>query len=146
MPKLRHIAIVCQDPKRLAEWYQQAFDMVVVYHQPETGITELSDGDFNLTLLNAAWLKENTGHSWHFGIEMPMEEIEARRPLLEALGAKYHDGVRDGRAVEVYIEDPEGHRIDLAPHWLTRPGERRREPYRRWVSAPTPEPTTAERK
>ena len=136
MPKLRHIAIVCQDPKRLAEWYQQAFDMVPVFHQPETGITELTDGDFNLTLLNAAWVKDNTTQRWHFGIEMPMEEIEARRPRLEALGATYHDGVRDGRAVEVYIEDPEGHRIDLAPHWLTKPGERRQQEYQAWQQVP----------
>jgi catechol 2,3-dioxygenase-like lactoylglutathione lyase family enzyme len=138
MPKFRHLAIVCQDPRKLAEWYQRAFDFTVVYQDPVKGITELTDGDFNLTLLHADWVKENTGHTWHFGIEMPMEEIAARRPVLEALGAEYHDGVRDGRAVEVYIFDPEGHRIDLAPHWLTQPGERRRETYRTWEKAPAP--------
>jgi len=135
-PKIRHIAIVCEDPKALAEWYQKAFDLTPVYHQPESGITELTDGDFNLTLLNAAWIKTNTGQSWHFGIEMPMEEINARREYLEELGSTYHDGVRDGRAVEVYIEDPEGHRIDLAPHWLTEPGERRQETYNSWEAPP----------
>src|SRR5207253_919615 len=61
MPKFRHIAIVCQDPRALAEWYQKAFDLAPVYHDPEKGITELTEGDFNLTLLNAEWVKENTG-------------------------------------------------------------------------------------
>ena len=140
MPKMRHIAIVCQDPRKLAEWYQQAFDFVPVYQDPEKGITELTDGDFNLTLLNAEWIKENTAQPWHFGIEMPIEEIQARRSRLEELGATYHDGVRDGRAVEVYIEDPEGHRIDLAPRWLTRPGERRQQEYRTWQGAPQETP------
>jgi catechol 2,3-dioxygenase-like lactoylglutathione lyase family enzyme len=136
MPKFRHIAIACEDPRALAEWYQKAFDLVPVYQDPVKGITELTDGEFNLTLLNAEWVKENTGHPWHFGIEMPMEEIAARRERLEALGAEYHDGVRDGRAVEVYITDPEGHRIDLAPHWLTKPGERRQQAYQTWEAAP----------
>jgi catechol 2,3-dioxygenase-like lactoylglutathione lyase family enzyme len=135
MPKFRHIAIVCQDPRMLAEWYQKAFDLVPVYHDPEKGITELTDGEFNLTLLNAEWVKSNTGQAWHFGIEMSMEEIQTRRARLEELGATYHDGVRDGRAVEVYIEDPEGHRIDLAPHWLTQPGERRQQEYQAWREA-----------
>lgn len=141
MPKFRHIAVVCEDPAKLAEWYQKAFDLVPVYQDPKTGITELTDGDFNLTLLNAAWVKDNTGHGWHFGIEMPMEEIESRRRMLEdELGAAYHDGVRDGRAVEVYLMDPEGHRIDLAPHWLTEPGDRRQQEYQSW------RPVGAERK
>jgi hypothetical protein len=93
----------------------------------------LTDGEFNLTLLPADWNGRNTPHSWHFGIEMPMEEIAARRARIEELGATYHDGVRDGREVEVFLEDPEGHRIDLAPHWMTAPADPQRlEEYRTW--------------
>ncbi len=136
MAKFRHLAIVCKDPQKLAEWYQQAFDFTVVYQNPTNGVTELTDGDFNLTLLHEAWVKQNTANPWHFGLEMSMEEIAERRAKLEASGVEYHDGVRDGRAVEVYVHDPEGHRIDMAPHWLTRPGERRQQEYRAWEKAP----------
>jgi catechol 2,3-dioxygenase-like lactoylglutathione lyase family enzyme len=141
MPKFRHLAIVCQDPARLAEWYQRAFDFVPVHHNPNNGVTVLSDGEFSLTLLHADWVNHNTSHPWHFGVEMPLEEIAARRERIEALGAPYHDGVRDGREVEVYVEDPEGHRIDLAPHWITQAGtERRQEEYQTWEPVPAERP------
>src|SRR5687768_11697151 len=137
MPKIRHIAIVCQDPRKLATWYQQAFDFTVLHQSTRTDTTELTDGVINLTLLHADWVQQNTRQAWHFGVEMTLDEIEARRPALEALGATYHDGVRDGRSVEAYVEDPEGHRIDMAPHWMTKPGEpQRRHEYQTWQDAP----------
>lgn len=62
----------------------------------------------------------------------------SRRPVprLRLLVSEVERGVRDGRAVEVYIQDPEGQRIDLAPHWLTRPGERRQQAYQTWQMVP----------
>ena len=132
MPKFRHIAIVCEDPRKLAKWYQEAFDMQLIGEYGENGVTVLSDGEFNLTLLAKPFLDEDAVN-WHFGIEMTLEEIEARRPLLESLGATYSDGVRDGRSVEVFIKDPEGHRIDMAPYWPTKPGaEERQDDYQKW--------------
>jgi catechol 2,3-dioxygenase-like lactoylglutathione lyase family enzyme len=133
MPKFRHIAIVCEDPAKLGEWYAKAFGFELIHRSPDNGVTVLSDGDFNLTLLHPAWVENNTPHTWHFGIEMTMEEIAARRPHLEALGASYGDGVRDGRSVEAFIQDPEGHRIDLAPYWPTKGGAtHRQDDYQQW--------------
>ena len=135
MPKFRHIAIVCEDPLKLSEWYQKAFGFELVRRAPNN-TTQLTDGDFNLTLLTKKFLTEDPVN-WHFGLEMTMEEIEALRPQLEAMGAEYHDGTRDGRSVEVYIKDPEGHRVDLAPFWPTTPGEgMRRDEYRKWEMEP----------
>ncbi len=131
MAKFRHIAIVCEDPVKLSEWYMKAFGFEMV-RRSERGVTQLSDGDFNLTLLTRSFL-EHDPVNWHFGLEMTMEEIEALRPQLEAMGAQYHDGVRDGRSVEVFIKDPEGHRVDLAPFWPTKPSEEmRQQEYRKW--------------
>jgi hypothetical protein len=105
------------------------FEMV---RRSERGVTQLTDGDFNLTLLTRSFI-EHDPVNWHFGLEMTMEEIEALRPQLEAMGAEYHDGVRDGRSVEVFIKDPEGHRVDLAPFWPTKAGaEMRQQEYRQW--------------
>src|SRR5262245_5516229 len=132
MPKFRHIAIVCEDPRKLAKWYQEAFDLQFIGEYGKNGVTVLSDGAFNLRLLAKQFL-DHESVSWHFGIEMTMEEIEKRRPLLESLGATYNDGVRDGRSVEVFIKDPEGHRIDMAPYWPTKPGaEERQDDYQKW--------------
>jgi catechol 2,3-dioxygenase-like lactoylglutathione lyase family enzyme len=119
MPEFKHIAIVCKDPVKMGEFYQAAFGLTMV-HQAEGGTTTLSDGKFNLTLLN--WRADLPNH---FGIQMTNEEIDEARPRLEALGAKFHEPRRDGvRSVEIYIYDPEGNRVDMAPHWAIEPGER----------------------
>jgi catechol 2,3-dioxygenase-like lactoylglutathione lyase family enzyme len=118
VPEFKHIAIVCKDPVKMGEFYQAAFGLQLV-HQAEGGTTTLSDGSFNLTLLN--WRADLPNH---FGIQMTNEEIEAARPRLEALGATYHEPRRDGvRSVEIYVYDPEGNRVDMAPHWAITPGE-----------------------
>ena len=126
MPKIRHLAFVCQEPKKIADFLHQAFDLDVLYYTDPPGVAVMSDGDINITLLTPSFAEHDPA-AWHFGIEMSEEEIEARRPLLESLGAQLNEGVRDGRPVEAFLRTPEGHRIDLAPFWPTKPGQRRRE-------------------
>jgi catechol 2,3-dioxygenase-like lactoylglutathione lyase family enzyme len=140
MPKFRHLAIVCKDPAKMAEWYEKAFDLKRVRQNPKNGVTELTDGDFHLVLLAETFLAHDAV-PWHFGFEMTMEEIEERRPRLESMGANYSDGLRDGRSVEVYVRDPEGHRVDMAPYWPTAPGaQQREEEYRAWERVPASRP------
>ena len=129
MPEFRHIALVCKDPVKLGQFYQEAFGLQLI-DQAEGGTTTLSDGKFNLTLLN--WRADLPNH---FGIEMTNEEIEAARPRLEALGAKFHEPVRDNRrSVEIYIYDPEGNRVDMAPRWALQPGDvpQRADQFQEW--------------
>ena len=45
MPKFRHIAIVCDDPRALAKWYQEAFDLQFIGEYGKNGVTVLSDGE-----------------------------------------------------------------------------------------------------
>jgi catechol 2,3-dioxygenase-like lactoylglutathione lyase family enzyme len=131
-PKFRHIAMVCKDPRAMARWYSEAFDLDIIWQEPRNGVTYLGDGDFCLVLLHEGFAAESP-EPWHFGMQMSLEEIEAIRPKLEAMGAVYHDGTRDGRSVEVYIRDPEGHRVDLAPYWPTKAGDQPRiHEYRSW--------------
>jgi catechol 2,3-dioxygenase-like lactoylglutathione lyase family enzyme len=118
MPEFAHIAIVCKDPFAMGEFYQAAFGLQLI-HQSEGGATTLSDGKFNLTLL--PWRADLPNH---FGIKMSNEEIEEARPRLEALGATFHEPRRDNvRSVEIYIYDPEGNRVDMAPKWAVNPGD-----------------------
>jgi hypothetical protein len=135
MAKLRHLAFVCKDPKQIADFLSKAFDIEVLYHTDPPGVVVLSDGDMNFTLLPESFAQHDPV-PWHFGLEMTHEEIEARRPVLEEMGVAIHEGVRDGRPVEMFLHTPEGHRIDLAPFWPTKRGQtRRQEGYKAWEGA-----------
>jgi len=134
-PKIRHIAIVCKDPRAMADWYSQAFDLDILWQSPKNGVTYLGDDDFCLVLLHEGFNAESP-EPWHFGMQLTLEEIEERRPKLEALGAVFHDGTRDGRSVEAYIRDPEGHRVFMAPSGPTEKGDTPRiHEYRSWEQA-----------
>jgi hypothetical protein len=136
MPKIRHLAFVCKEPKKMAAFLEKAFDLELLYYTDPPGVAVMSDGDVNITLLTESFA-EHDPVPWHFGLELSQEEIEARRPVLEELGAQIHDGVRDGRPVEAYIYTPEGHRIDLAPFWPTKRGQsRRQQAYQTWQQDP----------
>jgi catechol 2,3-dioxygenase-like lactoylglutathione lyase family enzyme len=124
LPKIRHIAFCCQDPHRVADFLAEALDFDVLYHAgPE--VVVLSDHNINLTLLPESFQEEDPV-PWHFGLEMSKERIEALKPLLKEMGVELHEGVPDGRPVDQFIHTPEGHRIDLAPFWPTKPGQSRR--------------------
>ena len=134
MAKLRHLAFVCDDPKKVAAFLSKAFDVEILYEHDQASV--LSDGEVNFTLLTREFLKHDAV-PWHFGFEVSQEELEAKRPILEELGAEIHDGVRDGRPVEAYTYTPEGQRIDMAPFWPTKKGQsRRQQEYRSWEKEP----------
>jgi catechol 2,3-dioxygenase-like lactoylglutathione lyase family enzyme len=126
MPKIRHLAFVCEDPRKIGDFLHEAFGLEILYWHEGSGVTVLSDGDINITLLHQGFA-EHDPVAWHFGLEMTQEEIEAARPKLEALGTPIREGVRDGRPVEAVLKTPEGHRIDLAPFWPTKRGQSRRQ-------------------
>jgi catechol 2,3-dioxygenase-like lactoylglutathione lyase family enzyme len=126
MPKIRHLAFVCKEPRKMGDFLHEAFGLEILYWHEGSGVTVLSDGDLNITLLHEGFA-EHDPVAWHFGLEMTQEEIEAIRPHLEALGTPIREGVRDGRPVEAFLKTPEGHRIDLAPFWPTKRGQSRRQ-------------------
>src|SRR5438046_4659368 len=131
MPEFKHIAIVCKDPVKMGEFYKEAFGLQLLV-AGKGGTTIRSDGKFNLTLL--PWRADLPNH---VGMQMSNEEIEAARPRLEALGAVFHEPRRDDvRSVEIYIYDPEGNRVDMAPFWPTEAGDRseRADPMQEWAS------------
>ena len=126
MPKIRHLAFVCKEPRKIGDFLHEAFGLEILYWHEGSGVTVLSDGDLNITLLHEGFA-EHDPVAWHFGLEMTQEEIEAIRPHLEELGTPIREGVRDGRPVEAFLKTPEGHRIDIAPFWPTKRGQSRRQ-------------------
>jgi catechol 2,3-dioxygenase-like lactoylglutathione lyase family enzyme len=106
--RIRHIAILANDPFALAEFYRKTFGMNEV-DRGET-IVYMSDGHINLALITARGRPEGI---FHFGFEV--ENLEATADVAVSGGAKAPEGVpRDGRYNEAFITDPVGTRVDLS--------------------------------
>ena len=54
MPKIRHLAVICMDPEKLAKFYCDVFEMTEVTRNTRNGRTNvfLTDGYMNLALLS----------------------------------------------------------------------------------------------
>ena len=120
MAKIRHIAIMSEDPSKLAGFYKITFGLEEVHrHHTSEGdeAIYLSDGTINLALIPARGRPEGIHH---FGFHV--ESVPKTAEKAETVGAKKGpEGVpRDGRFAEVFILDPVGTRVDLSEHgWKT---------------------------
>jgi catechol 2,3-dioxygenase-like lactoylglutathione lyase family enzyme len=120
MAKIRHIAVLTEDPQKLAEFYQSTFGMREVSRgQMKQGQQSiyLSDGYINMALLPARGRPEGIQH---FGFAV--ESIQQTSRVAQDNGANQGPQAlpRDGRFAEVFIEDPMGQRVDLSEQgWKT---------------------------
>jgi catechol 2,3-dioxygenase-like lactoylglutathione lyase family enzyme len=113
MAKIKHIGIISLDPARLAEFYEQVFDMTVL-HRSKSGAVYMTDGYMNIALLpNKAEGKPNGLN--HFGFHIDdQEEIAAR---LDKFGiAPPADRPADWPFAEKRATDPDGNNYDLSVH------------------------------
>ena len=115
MPQIRHIALLTNDPPKLAEFYRNSFDMKEVARSGEKqDAIYLSDGHINLAILPARGRPEGI---YHFGFEVANVE-KAMHDAIEAGATKGTDSLpRDGRFAEGFIRDPVGTRVDLSLGW-----------------------------
>jgi catechol 2,3-dioxygenase-like lactoylglutathione lyase family enzyme len=115
MAKIRHIALLTNDPPKLAEFYRNSFGMKEVARSGEKqDAIYLSDCHINLAILPARGRPEGI---FHFGFEV--ENVEkATHAAIEAGATKGTDSLpRDGRFAEGFIKDPVGTRVDLSLGW-----------------------------
>jgi catechol 2,3-dioxygenase-like lactoylglutathione lyase family enzyme len=116
MPRLRHLALLTENPERLAEFYRTVFEMKEVGRSP--GAIYLSDGHTNLSLITKMNIPDHQRPTgiYHFGFHI--EELEAVQERLRKAGIP--DAApprpRDGRYAEHRVKDPDGNLIDLAEH------------------------------
>ena len=124
MPALRHIAVVAEDPARMAEYYKTVFEMREV-RRSERGAVYLTDGVMSLVLLPHRPDGETaTLGPHHFGFQV--EDVAAVRERMAAVGADAttHGTPRDGRYAEQWASAPEGNRVDLSvAGWATVPAD-----------------------
>ena len=114
MPKIRHLAVICMDPEKLAQFYCDVFEMKVVGRSTRNGQGNvfLSDGYMNLALLSQKCEGKANGLN-HFGFHVEDSEVIAERLK------KYKVvGPSERPADRVYAEqratDPEGNMYDIA--------------------------------
>ena len=123
MAKLRHLAIACKDPDKMADFYMKAFDFQLVRSNdgPLAYGHHLSDGTIDLAILRFKTDQIGRGMDYtglhHFGILV--EDTEAAAKKVEALGGRhYMDQSRPDftGGFEVKMYGPEGVLFDIAEH------------------------------
>lgn len=112
MAKIRHLAIKTKDPKRLAKFYEDVFDMKAI-HSEENGAIYMSDGYLTLALLRNRGEATPSGIN-HFGFSVDdVEEIEAKL-------AKYDEPMTVRPSNRPFAEhramDPDGNLFDISVH------------------------------
>jgi len=123
MAKLRHLAIACKDPDKMAEFYIKAFDFknVRTSDGPLAYGHHLSDGTIDLAILRFKTDQIGKGMDYtglhHFGILV--EDVDKAAEKVEALGGSHYmdqnDTDRTG-GFEVKLYGPEGVLFDVAEH------------------------------
>ncbi len=113
MPKIRHLAVICMNPEKLAKFYAEVFDMKVVgYSGPENRRNVfLSDGYMNLALLSQKAEGKPPGLN-HFGFHIEdAADIERRMSKWDVVGPTKRPA--DRTYAETRGTDPEGNNFDL---------------------------------
>jgi methylmalonyl-CoA/ethylmalonyl-CoA epimerase len=87
MARLRHLALIVEDPEASAKFFEQAFDMKRA-GTARRGIY-LSDGTVNVALLKRESEKERIG-IYHFG--MWVDDLDASEKKVVAAGGEYLAG------------------------------------------------------
>jgi lactoylglutathione lyase len=110
MAKLRHVALIVEDPEASAKFFEQAFDMKRA-GSARRGIY-LSDGTVNLALLKRESEKERVG-IYHFG--MWVDDLDSSEKKVLAAGGEYLAGrpTSPNSFYEAKYKDPNGIVFDL---------------------------------
>jgi catechol 2,3-dioxygenase-like lactoylglutathione lyase family enzyme len=118
-PKIRHLAMVAQDAKAVAEYYQSVFEMELVRHS-KIGNYFLSDGYLNLAIFQQRVDGSSPCGLNHFGFQVESRDEITRR--IEALGMAAPKP-RDATYAELGAADPGGVRLDISEHGFQEPSE-----------------------
>jgi catechol 2,3-dioxygenase-like lactoylglutathione lyase family enzyme len=124
MAKLRHIAFIVKEPKKLYDFYHHLFGVEQVRHGP-TGAIHVIDGLFNLAFLKQSFsdvavvnthradgeeIDQRQGIN-HYGFLV--ENVEQTLNRLDS-SLQRGDTPQNGRPAEMRIVDPWGNKVDLS--------------------------------
>ena len=152
MAKLRHVAFIVKEPKRLYDFYRHLFGFEQVRVSPN-GSTHVIDGLFNLAFLqqsnsNAEIVNTHRADGHEANQTQGINHYGFWVDNLESVLSRLDDSIRrgrspqNGRPAEMRIIDPWGNNFDLSSKgFLGR--EERRLPGVRYVVVQTNEPDRA---
>ena len=111
-PRIRHIAIFVRDPVKVAQFYQDVFDMELIHTRP-SGERFVSDGHINLAILPHRTTASAAPGINHIGFHV--DSIEGISDKISAAG---FEAPKKRPADRPYAEqrgcDPEGNMFDLS--------------------------------
>jgi predicted enzyme related to lactoylglutathione lyase len=114
-PRIRHLAIFARSPKKVAQFYQSAFEMEVISQAPNDTAFFLSDGYLTLAVLPHRLEGEAAAGLNHFGFEI--DDLDAVRGKLADFGVEMPKPRPAERPYAEYRAcDPEGNQFDLSVH------------------------------
>ena len=123
MAKLRHIAMVCEEMEKTAQFYEKSFGMKRV-RQHETAIG-LSDGVVSLVIIHPSNvnMKGDDRRGLHH-IGFLVDDVDDASKQVEANGATRCGSIIGDRAAETERKflDPNGQVFDLTGHRYAREG------------------------
>lgn len=112
-PRLRHIALFATDPKRVAEFYRNVFEMEIVRQSTKANAYFVSDGHINLAILPHSTEGQAVRGLNHLGFQVDDQDVIAERIVAEGMV-----GPTKRPADRPYAEqrgaDPEGNMFDIS--------------------------------
>jgi len=117
MGKIKHIAIVCMDPPKLADFYCDVFGMTVLERKGSKAVF-LTDGYINLALLSQKAEGKANGFN-HIGFHIEdADEVSERLKKWNVVGPSQRPP--DRTYADTRATDPEGNNFDLTEKGFQR--------------------------
>src|SRR5947209_4662268 len=124
MAKIRHVAFMMKEPKKVMEFYEEGLGFEQCY-ESQSGSVMVTDGLFNLALLQirpgesdvVGTHREDSGEAdQRQGINHYGFVVDSVDETLERLGddLKHGENPQDGRPAEMRVFDPWGNAFDLS--------------------------------
>ncbi len=118
-PKIRHLAILARNPKKMADYYTKVFDMELIHQNPQGTAFFLSDGYITMAVLPHRLDTDGQVGINHFGFQV--DDIAA---ISEKIVAFDVEEPKKRPADRPYAEfrgcDTEGNAFDLSEHGFDR--------------------------
>lgn len=118
-PKIRHLAILARNPKKMAEFYTSVFDMELIHQNPQGTAFFLTDGYLTLAVLPHKLETDGQVGLNHFGFQV--DEIGAvSRKIMAYDIEEPQKRPADRPYAEFRGCDTEGNAFDLSEHGFER--------------------------
>jgi catechol 2,3-dioxygenase-like lactoylglutathione lyase family enzyme len=120
-PKIRHLAILARNPKKMADYYTKVFDMEIIHKNAAGNAFFLSDGYITMAVLPHKLENDGSLGINHFGFQVDsIDEISKKIVGFDAEIEEPKKRPADRPYAEFRGCDTEGNGFDLSEHGFER--------------------------